>query len=126
MANLGQCLSALGQHDEALTVLRRSVAVNPDARRAWFHIASILARRAQYAEALQANDECLRLNEGDAAVWSIHGLILSEMGSSHAQLQSAADCFRRAIALDPNESLSATLLKQVETQLDTLGGESTR
>jgi serine/threonine protein kinase/Flp pilus assembly protein TadD len=126
LANLGRCLSELGHDDEALSVLERSVAVNPDAENSWFQIACILGQKARFAEALQANERCLHLDNENAAAWTSRGLILLRTGSSAAQLSGAADCFRRAVALAPNDSTSAKLLARVQARLNLQDKASTQ
>jgi len=126
LANLGRCLMELGEDDDALSFFRKSVAVNPTAEKSWFNIAIILGQQGRHAECLDAVGRCLELNRTNAAAWVMRGTVLSQTDVSPESLKDAADCLRRAIAIDPSQALSATLLRQVETQLSLQSRRPTR
>jgi cytochrome c-type biogenesis protein CcmH/NrfG len=44
--------------------------------------------------------------------------MLSQIASAESDLQQASHSFRRAIELDPSDSVSATLLGQLETRME--------
>lgn len=115
--NLGRCLTKLGQDDEALTCFQKAVELNPSVDRAWFEIACILGAKNQFAAALNAVNKNLQFDQQHGPSWSLRGLMLSQIASAESDLQQARHSFRKAIELDPNDTVSATLLGQLETRM---------
>ncbi|WP_374467891.1 tetratricopeptide repeat protein [Phenylobacterium sp.] len=98
---LGLLLLQAGQHDRAAPVLRRVVALDPSAWRA-FGLLGVALRRREPRAALEAYDRALALNPRDAANQNNRGNVLLDLGR-HAE---AAAAFEAAVALRPDYAVA--------------------
>jgi tetratricopeptide (TPR) repeat protein len=95
--NLGAALFAHGKMLAALPCLRRAVALRPGFAKALKNLGVVLTELDEYDEATVVLAQAVAAEGGDAATLSSLGQALVQAGDATA----AADCFQRAIELDP-------------------------
>ncbi len=86
-----------GDHAEAVALLRRALALNPDDARGRCDLGSMLKARGEREEAIAAYRKAIALDPGLAMAHSNLGVALQEAG----RLDEAVDAYARAIATDP-------------------------
>ena len=96
-ANLGAILNALGRVEEAETYLRRAIALDPQARRAYLNLSKALYKQARYEEALDAARVAVQQDPEYAKA----RLNLSAALYKQARYEEALDAARVAVQQDP-------------------------
>ena len=100
----GGLLSDRGQYTEALAYLQRGLARNPNPAEIWFNLALTLQRLGRNDAAMALYRERLALDrttDQQAVLYSGLGAALGSLG----RMSEAADCFRQAGALAPQDAL---------------------
>jgi tetratricopeptide (TPR) repeat protein len=100
IAWLGLAAAGLGRDDEAVTLLRRAIAIAPD--RAGLHVQLALAlhRQAKDDDAIAELDRATTLRPNLAAAW----LTLGELHAQHGNPARAVFALRRALAIEPADT----------------------
>ena len=97
VTRLGFTLSSLGRYEEALSVYKRGIAINPRNDAFWSNAGALLANLERYDEALRSYKKALALCMSDARVWYQTGIVLNNLG----RYAEAVKCFDRALLLNP-------------------------
>lgn len=97
LSNLGKARLELGRIDEAIAIHRRCSALEPNFAAHHLALGQALLKARQYAEATQEFERAEALAP-DAAAPLGKGLVLA----AQREFTRAADCFARAVALQPN------------------------
>lgn len=97
LANLGQAYFAAGRFDQALATFRRAASLEPDNPQPRMSVANSLAAVGKLAEAEAQLHALSQQFAGHAGIWYNLGNVLRDSGR-HPE---ASECYRRAIALDP-------------------------
>jgi len=100
IAWLGLAAAGLGRDDDAITQLRRAIAIAPD--RAGLHVQLALAlhRQAKDDEAIAELDRATTLRPNLAAAW----LTLGQLHAQHENPARAVFALRRALAIEPADT----------------------
>jgi tetratricopeptide (TPR) repeat protein len=98
LAKLGRVLCELRQYDEALPLLRRAMELAPMEGRVHLGLVTALSGAGDIAAAEAACDRALQIAPEMAELWLYSGLSKAALG----RFAEAADCYRKAIALDPD------------------------
>lgn len=77
---LGQSLSRLGRHPEALLAHQRAVELSPQQVTVQAHLASCLLQLGQTSSAAQVAELAVRLDPGDQHAWALLGLAWRALG----------------------------------------------
>jgi predicted TPR repeat methyltransferase len=93
LTNLGAVRLKQGRAQEAVPLLQQALAQEPDNLEALGHCATALAELGQPAPALDLFDRALALDARPAALWTLRGNVLRELG----RLEDAAASFRAAL-----------------------------
>ena len=97
VTRLGFALSGLGRYEEALSVYKRGIAINPRNDAFWSNAGALLANLERYDEALRSYKQALALCMSDERVWYQTGIVLNNLG----RYAEAVKCFDRALLLNP-------------------------
>ena len=97
LANQGMTLESLGRHAEALASYQRALQYDPEHVDARTKLAALLEKLDRNAEAVQLYEEGIRIAPCLEFFVNL-GCLLIVSG----RLDSAIDCFQRAIAMDAN------------------------
>ena len=92
--------------DEALDLIRRSLAVRPGHAGALLHLGKVLAQMRRNAEAVQALEDALLWEPGLAEAWYELGQAQHQLGDFAA----AEESFRKLLALQPGHLLGKLAL----------------
>ena len=98
VTRLGLTLSGLGRYEEALSVYKRGLALNPRNDAFWSNAGALLANLERYDEALRSYKQALALCMTDEQVWYQTGIVLNNLG----RYPEAVKCFDRALLLNPD------------------------
>ncbi|MDC0832617.1 TPR domain protein putative component of TonB system [Geitlerinema sp. FC II] len=63
--NLGAVLEQVGRYEDALTVLRYALQLQPNDANVWYNLGIVFAKLNRYQQALDAFEEAARLNPND-------------------------------------------------------------
>jgi predicted O-linked N-acetylglucosamine transferase (SPINDLY family) len=111
LANFGRALRQLGRLDEAEARFRRAIALAPERGDPWHGLGQIALTRDDPAGAIEHLRTASEREPRSVA-------ILADLGSalrSADRMESALDCYRRALAIDPeNGPVLARLTHQLE------------
>jgi hypothetical protein len=97
VTRLGFTLSSLGRYEEALSVYKKGIALNPRNDAFWSNAGALLANLERYDEALRSYKQALALCLSDERVWFQTGIVLNNL----ERYQEAVKCFDRALLLNP-------------------------
>jgi HEAT repeat protein len=97
VTRLGITLSSLGRYEEALSVYKKGLALNPRNDAFWSNAGALLANLERYDEALRSYKKALALCMSDEQVWYQTGIVLNNLG----RYPEAVKCFDRALLLNP-------------------------
>lgn len=97
VTRLGLTLSGLGLYEEALSVYRKGLAINPRNDAFWSNAGALLANLECYDEALRSYKQALALCMSDEKIWYQTGIVLNNLG----RYAEAVKCFDRALLLNP-------------------------
>lgn len=111
LVNLGTLLGELGRHREAAAAFERAIALAPNSSDAARGLGVALIAVGHAADALPHLERAAALDPTRAANWT-------ELGSAYRRgkdLGRALDCYRRAVALTPEDPVAAArLLHQLD------------
>lgn len=102
-----------GKHDEAVTLLDKAVSVFPDYFDAHFALAVEHDRRGRAEAALGALEHARRINDRDARVYYIFGVIMSR----NRKYITAEYAFRNALDRNPTHAPTSFALGVVQIEL---------
>jgi tetratricopeptide (TPR) repeat protein len=91
---LGQALVRIRALDEAESVFRRLLDINPDFQHAAYALARLLLRTGRAEEALGEVRRCLSLDFGNARNHFLHGRILARMGRYDEAIAAVGEAVR--------------------------------
>jgi protein O-GlcNAc transferase len=106
MASISQALAIAQAHcragrlDVAEEILRRVMAVDPDAADVHFNLATVLLEQGKLDQAIDCYERLIRLKPGDAQAFNNLGNAWGQRG----EREKAIQCYRRAIELDPRDA----------------------
>ena len=112
---LGVLRHTQGRTDEAVALIRRSLAILADNATAWNNLGNVLLLAGRAEEAAEAYDQAVRFGSDSEAPLALNNLgVLNRM---LGRLDSSESACRRALELKPDfgdawHNLSATLIKQ--------------
>lgn len=95
LMGMGVVARAMGQHQTAAELLRRSVAVNPNSAMAWSNLANALQDLDLWDDAVRANEEAVRLMPRHAGIRQNLGSVLNSVDRPYQALPH----FREALKL---------------------------
>ncbi|MBG7618264.1 tetratricopeptide repeat protein [Herbaspirillum sp. AP02] len=96
--HLGNSLSAMGRHQEAIQALRQAVALAPQAMEAVLNLGTALREQGDLPAARAAFAQAVQLRPEVAEGWFNLGLALQDL----QQRDDAVEAFARALALRPD------------------------
>jgi predicted O-linked N-acetylglucosamine transferase (SPINDLY family) len=99
-SNLGIVLSALGQREEAESVYRRAITLDPSLAAAHHNLGNLLHGQARHVEATEAFQTAIELSPDYADAWSGLGQSLRRQG----RLTEAMEAFRSAVQSAPTSA----------------------
>lgn len=103
---IGLSLIEMQQYEEAITAFRSALSIDPNLPGAHAGLGAIYQVQQRYKEAIVEFETVFRFGVSDINVLAnLCGLYLFE-----AHYQRAADCFKKVIAQDPNNSIAVNLL----------------
>lgn len=94
----GARLIAQGRAQDAVSMLRQALALQPRLAEAHYHLGHALQQGDQAQQALQAYQQALSCNDAHVPTW----LRLAELHREQGRLNDAAAAYRRALALRPD------------------------
>jgi HEAT repeat protein len=97
VTRLGLTLASLGRYEEALSIYKNGIAINPRNDALWSNAGALLANLERYDEALRSYKQALALCMSDEKVWYQTGIVLNNLG----RYAEAVKCFDRALLLNP-------------------------
>ena len=111
LANLGQCLQALGERARAERSLRRAVDLAPESANAWHLLGSILFQNRQFAPAEAALRKAIQLSDhSDSAAATASASDLASLYRAQGQLGKAIAALEQALELaEPGQSRARML-----------------
>ncbi len=109
LTNLGAARLKLGRVEEALALLQETLAQEPDNAEALGHCAAAHAALGQPREALQRLERALAIEPAKAALWTLQGSVLKDLG----RFDAAAAAFRQALAHGGDDALNRYYLAGV-------------
>jgi tetratricopeptide (TPR) repeat protein len=95
--NLGEAYTGYREYENAESAFRQAVQKDDENEVALASLAYVYYKMGRYAEAIQAADQALELDIGDADAWLIRGLALADRGDTNQAYISLS----RANALKP-------------------------
>jgi superkiller protein 3 len=95
--SLGAAYNALRRHEEALEVLNRAQALDPDLAKIYLNRSLALSGLGLHEEALADDKRSLELEPQSAKVWSSHAMTLYALG----RYDEASNAVHKAIDLNP-------------------------
>jgi tetratricopeptide (TPR) repeat protein len=98
--NLARTYSSLGQISRAIAAYRRAVECSPDNPLLHANLAGALVENSQHDESVFHYQKAIQLSPGDAESWNHLGQVYDELGRA----VEAENCFRKALACDPEFS----------------------
>jgi len=104
--DLGYCLYLQGQLGKAESAILKSAKLDPSKNRTWNNLGIVLGAQGRYEDGLNAFRQAG--SEADAQY------NLAFVHSTHDQIAAAKDCFRRALAADPQHDKSRRALDAFE------------
>jgi len=96
---LGNLLDDLGEHKAAVTALRRATELSPDNNDFRINLGIVATNAGRFDVAEAALGRAIRGAPGVARGWSVMALMEQKRGNR----DTAAELFRRALALDPED-----------------------
>jgi tetratricopeptide (TPR) repeat protein len=97
--NLGNLLQAQGKLDDSMTHYRKALNIEPDHAAAHINLGNLLQAQGKFYDAIEHYRKALPRDPGNAALYNnLGGAILG----AHGDLNDAAACFERALALEPH------------------------
>ncbi len=113
---LARALEALGQADfpAAIHLLEELVVDDPANARAWSQLGVCYLETQRPSDAAEAFTRALQSAPRDAQAHYLLGNACGSLG----QLDRAADCYRRALEIDPHHAKAEEFLMKVETLIE--------
>jgi Flp pilus assembly protein TadD len=111
--NLAMLLKQRGDGDGAVEQLELTLRHQPRHASAWYNLALVRYERREYGASLDAIQEYVALRADSAKGWSLAGDIQSALGN----VPAARQAYRRALEVDPSQSMVATKLAALEQRL---------
>jgi Flp pilus assembly protein TadD len=115
--NLGALLMQMGQHRRAVEALSAAAVMEPDSPVHLFNQASALSALGQFGKAEAVFRRCIALAPEVAGAHIGLGIVLAE---TH-HLAAAADEFRSALRLLPDDPAALENLKRAESMMESQG-----
>jgi tetratricopeptide (TPR) repeat protein len=109
LVDWGEAYACAGRVDDALAKLRQAAALEPGAH-VYFEIATVCANNKRFGEALEAFDMAEKLDPNYVMTYVNRGGVYRAIGDA----RRAVDNYRRALALDPGNSLALKGLAEAE------------
>jgi tetratricopeptide (TPR) repeat protein len=117
--NMGLCFLRLEppRAQMALERFHNALRLNPQSELAWYNIGVLHFELDSYRRAIEAFNRCLAINPSSSAAWFYKGLSLVNVERRALLGQflyrpRALDCFRRALAIDPQHEGALEALRQ--------------
>ncbi len=110
---LGQNAIYKGNYDEAIALMEKELAINPNNAMAYYKIGDALTRQLKWDDAIVQLQKSVWLNP----FYSGPYILLGKSYLKKKQLSNAEGMLRRAIQFDPNNKSAHYLLGQVYQQL---------
>ncbi len=98
--NLARTYSSLGQTSSAIGAFRRAVECSPESPLFHANLAGALVENSQHDESVFHYQKAIELAPADAESWNHLGQVYDELGRA----VEAENCFRKALACDPEFS----------------------
>ena len=115
--NLGALLMQMGEHRQAVEALSAAAVMEPDSPVHLFNQANAFSAIGQFDKAEAAFRRCIALAPDVAGAHTGLGIVLAE----NHRLGAAADEFRSALRLQPDDSAALENLKRAESMMETQG-----
>jgi tetratricopeptide (TPR) repeat protein len=107
----GLTLLALGKPTEALAVLTKAIALDPNYATPWSNKGWALSELGNYQESLEAYDQAIELDPNSANTWYNRGVTLYQLELD----TEAIACFEKALAINPNYQPALEALDQLKS-----------
>ncbi|KAJ7733558.1 hypothetical protein DFH07DRAFT_928735 [Mycena maculata] len=111
MRSLGGYHFARGEYAEAITCLKRAVAINPLLSRSWFILGCACMRVEDWTEARVAFGRCVSIDEEDGESWSNLASMYMRMGANNKMVDESAEDASDSVPFE-NKLLAFRALKQ--------------
>jgi tetratricopeptide (TPR) repeat protein len=110
LSEMGHLYKARGEYKTAAAWYRQAIDAVPEEAGSYIYLGGVLAKSGRLREAEAAHRAAIRCQEGcqDEAYLNL-GLVLRAQG----RYEEAAECFERAIALDPKYAAARKALRDV-------------
>lgn len=121
--HLGDALSTLQRWQQAVTAYHHSVELDPNSLEAQDHLGFALAQLQRWEEAIAAYRRALNITQSDVVYQHLGEAFQNRSPlqpvakAAQADLEEAAQCYRRVIELNPTWVSTYKLLGDVLTQL---------
>jgi tetratricopeptide (TPR) repeat protein len=98
LAGLGHLFRAAGEYDQAASWYRKTIEAAPDNAGYRIYLGAVLAKQGRLIEAEEVHRSALECTEGDLSEAYLNlGLVLR----ARNRFAEAAECFQKALYLDP-------------------------
>ncbi|HUY78217.1 MAG TPA: tetratricopeptide repeat protein [Ktedonobacterales bacterium] len=110
-------LFGLKKYPQAQTAYRKGLALEPTNSKLWLYLGDACYENHQYADALDAYEHAADASATDATALNGKGNALRHLG----QWQAAANAYTSALALQPDDEITAALWLHLALAYDALG-----
>jgi len=111
--NLGVALAVTGRHDDAVRAYLAAIERKPGRALTRANLSISLSAMRRPDEALDQADRALVIDSSCAKAYQARGVALGQFG----RISEAAECFRRAVELDPDDAVSRANLENANRML---------
>src|SRR5262249_50734926 len=111
LANLGSLCARTGRSEEAIRILTRAVAKEPNNYEARMNLGAALGKSGRHQEAIAAFEEARRRGFKSPVLFNGLAIAYHETG----QLQKCIESLQQSLALDPNQPEVRALLADVQS-----------
>ena len=95
---IGNALSALGRHEDAITAYDQAIHFKADDHQAWYNKGNALSALGRHEDAITAYDQAIAIKPDKYNAWDNRGDVLVDL----KQYEAAVESFDRAIAINPS------------------------
>jgi tetratricopeptide (TPR) repeat protein len=110
----GKALNAKRLYGEAKLFLLRAVELSPSSKGAWANLGYALDNLGELAEALNAYDQALKIDDQQAWIWYNKSFVLETLGS----LQNALAAISKSLSLAPQDPSAWERKGDIEMKLN--------
>jgi len=99
LVNLGNALASKERYEEAMSVYKKALELEPQNSKALFNIGKICMKwKYEYGQAKDYFEQALKSKPKFMEAWNMHGLCCKKMGN----INGAEASFKQALSINPN------------------------